>query len=55
MTSQVYPEYYRQTISLTQRGREKGRTKIESRHTEIIQLKTHCKVIYKLLPASTFF
>lgn len=55
MLNQVSTEHYRKTVSLTQRGREKGITKIEGRHIELIQLLIYCKAIYKALPVSTFF
>lgn len=55
MLNQVSTEHYRKTVSLIQRGREKGITKIEGRHIELIQLLIYCKAIYKALPVSTFF
>lgn len=36
MVSQVSTEHYRKTVSLTERVREKGTTKIEGRHIELI-------------------
>lgn len=53
--NQVSTKHYRKTASLTQRGIEKGTTKIEGRHIELIQLLIYCEVTYIAPPASPFF